>query len=324
MGFEGLLGNDRLKDNLTRSLQKDRGGHFYLISGPEGSGKHTLARLLAAALMCEQPNRPCCSCGPCRKVLSGVHPDYITVDDPEKKTVSVDLVRKARTDMYTLPNEGRRKIYLFPRAQDMGIPSQNALLKILEDPPAYGVFLLLTDNPQRLLPTVRSRCMELAMSPLPEAMLSRQLCQQFPQSDADTITAAISRSGGYLGQAMALLSGESEYPEQTVELINAYTSGNIPEICRVLVGMEKWKRDRLIPILQQWEALFAEALTLRSGGRAVSPLARQLGNAFGSDQLFKVIRELQKCILYAQGNVSPGAICGYLQWVLIIKGDNHG
>ncbi|HIQ77447.1 MAG TPA: hypothetical protein IAB79_08415, partial [Candidatus Faecousia excrementipullorum] len=135
MGFDSLLGNERLKENLENSLKKGHISHFYLISGPKGSGKHTLARLLAAAALCEGEDKPCLTCRSCRKVMAGVHPDFITVDDPEKKTVPVDLIRSAREDMFILPNEGKRKIYLFPRGQDMGIPGQNALLKVLEEPP---------------------------------------------------------------------------------------------------------------------------------------------------------------------------------------------
>ena len=316
MGFEGLLGNDRLKENLTRSLSRGRSGHFYLISGPECSGKRTLSRLLAAALMCSEPNRPCGRCPQCRKVMNGTHPDFITVDDPEKKTVPVDLIRQARADMYIQPNEGQRKIYLFPRAQDMGIPGQNALLKVLEEPPAYGVFLLLADNPQRLLTTVRSRCVELALSPLPEAMILQELHSRFPAVSSETLNAVYSRSGGYLGQALNLLSGDSELPQETVDLVRSYAAKSRLGLTQVLVGMEKWKRDRLVATLLQWKALFAEALSCRAGGTAVSPLARELSASRGPDELLASIRQLDKCIEYAQGNVSPAAICGYLIWAL--------
>ena len=93
MAFDTLLGNDRLKQNLAESLAKGHISHFYLISGPEGSGKHTLAKLLAAAILCQEKRKPCLRCNPCRKVLENSHPDFITVDDPEKKTVTVDLIR---------------------------------------------------------------------------------------------------------------------------------------------------------------------------------------------------------------------------------------
>ena len=128
MGFETLLGNERLKDNLRSSINRGRISHFYLISGPAGSGKRTLARLLAAAILCRSQEKPCGTCPACRKVLGAGHPDFITIDDPEKKTVPVDLVRQARSDMYVRPNESDHKIYLFPRGQDMAEPSQNALL----------------------------------------------------------------------------------------------------------------------------------------------------------------------------------------------------
>lgn len=316
MGFDRLLGNERLKDNLRASLRRGRESHFYLICGPEGSGKRTLAKLLATALMCEGTEKPCGTCEACRKMESNVHPDFLTVDDPEKKTVPVDLIRQARSDIYIQPNEGRRKIYLFPRGQDMGIPGQNALLKILEEPPSYGVFILLTDNPERLLPTVRSRCTELALQPLTEGTLRLELQRQFPNAAAETVTAAISRSGGYLGQAVKLLEDSDDLPSQTTDFINAFGARDTMGLTQVLVPMEKWKRDQLIPILQQWIANLEEALACRAGGRAISGLARTLSARRSSADLLAAIRQLQKCTQYAQGNVSPAAVCGYLQWAL--------
>lgn len=315
MGFEQLLGNDRLKENLSRSLRRGRGGHFYLISGPVGAGKKTLARLLAAALLCGKDNAPCGGCDACRKVFGGVHPDFITVDDPEKKTVPVDLIRQAREDMYVRPNEGSRKIYLFPRGQDMGLPGQNALLKVLEEPPAYGVFLLLTDNPNRLLPTVRSRCMELSLQPLSEGLLRGELSRRFPQSDDQSITAAISRSGGYLGQAMGLLEGSIAPSCQSLDFAQAFSKRDALGLVQVLVSMERWKRDQLKEELEQWLFYLGEAFACRSGGEALSDCGRQLSKV-DSARLLYAIGQLKKCIDYAQGNVSPAAICGYLQWAL--------
>ena len=314
MGFEALLGNDQLKENLITSLRRGRGSHFYLISGPEGSGKHTLARYLTAAMMCRDSRKPCLQCPACRKVLEDVHPDVITVTDAEHKNVAVKIVREIRDDMFIRPNEGEKKVYLLP--QSLGVEGQNALLKILEEPPSYGVFLLLTDTPEKLLPTVRSRCVELKLLPLKEDVLRKALQQKFPKADAASIQAAIIRSGGYLGQAQAQLQGEGQVPPQTEHLVQAFCNRDHLLLAQTLVPMEKWKRDQLIPVLEQWVALFEGALACRSGMAALSPLSAQLASNRSAMDLNNAIGLLQKAIEYAQGNVSCAAICGWLTWVL--------
>jgi len=314
MAFESLLGNDRLKQNLTESLAKNRISHFYLISGPEGSGKHTLAKLLAAAILCQEKRRPCLSCTPCRKVMEGNHPDFITVEDPEHKNVAVKIVRQFREDVFIRPNESEYKIYLFP--QELGLEGQNALLKILEEPPKYGVFLLLTDNPDKLLPTVRSRCTELKMQSLSDDVLLRQLRRDFPQAQEEDLAAAATRSGGFLGQARALLSSGDQLPPQTEGFVKAFAARDSLLLTQTLVPMEKWKRDALADILTSWMQLLEEALAGKSGIRAVSPLARQLSQVRTAPELRSALLVLKKAADYTRSNVSPAAVCGWLQWEL--------
>ena len=236
MGFEELLGNEQLRQNLRSSIGRGRISHFYLICGPEGSGKHTLARLLSAAILCESEEKPCSACTACRKVFANTHPDVITVTDPEHKNVAVKIVRQIREDVFIRPNEGSHKIYIFP--QELGIEGQNALLKILEEPPSYGVFLLLSDNPEKLLPTIRSRCTELALNALPESLLRRELTRQFPDADAAALDAAIERSGGYLGQAISLLESGTEEDPQTEGFVRSFASRDALALLQVLVPME--------------------------------------------------------------------------------------
>ena len=315
MGFDSLLGNNRLKENLSAGIRRGRLSHFYLISGPEGSGKHTLARLLAAAAVCRGEDKPCLSCAACRKIMANTHPDFITVDDPEKKSVSIELVRDARSDIYVRPNEADKKVYLFPRAHDMGIPAQHALLKVLEEPPSYGVFLLLTDNSEKILPTVRSRCTELSLQPLDPVFLEGHLKSLFPDRDAHTVEAAMERSGGYLGQALQLLEEGDEDP-RTEAFLQCFADRDTLGLMQVLVPMEKWKRDQLLPILQQWATLLQQALVCRSGVKVLSEGARQLASRRSSTELLAAVRHLKKAIEYIQGNISPAAICGYLEWTL--------
>jgi len=316
MGFEMLLGNDRLKENLTQSLGRGHISHFYLISGPKGSGKRTLAKLMAAAILCRNESKPCLSCGICRRVMEGNHPDFITVDDPEKKTVTVDLIRQARADIYIQPNESEHKIYLFPRAQDMGIPGQNALLKVLEEPPKYGVFLLLTDNPEKLLPTVRSRCTELKLQALPEKLLHRQLRQDFPTAQEADLASAMARSGGFLDQAREILQNGEDIPPQTEGFVKSFASRDVLGLTQTLAPMEKWKRDALLEILQSWLEIVEGALASRTGGVTASALSGQLSMGRSSGELLNGAHHLKKAIEYTQSNVSPGAVCGYLSWAL--------
>lgn len=314
MGFQGLLGNEELKENLLSSLRRGHIAHFYLLCGPQGSGKHTLATLLAAAAQCTEPQKPCLHCAACRKILSGTHPDFITIDDPEKKTVSVDLIRDARKDMYIRPNEGARKIYLIPRAQDMRLEAQNALLKVLEEPPAYGMFLLLTDNPEKLLPTVRSRCTELRLRPLPEALLKQRLASEFPEAEPEALAAAVFRSGGYLGQARLLL--RESRSELADSFLDCFARGDELGLMKLWASLEKTRREEFGAEMNRWMALAHEALLCRSGMKAVSRQVAQKAKLREAKDWNRAVYELKQAVVYAQGNVSVAAICGYLSWAL--------
>ena len=312
MSFNALLGNEQLKTDLARSLRTGHISHCYLITGPQGSGKHTLARLLAAAILCQGRDKPCGVCHPCRKVLEGGHPDFITWEDPDYQKIPVKLIRETfRPDVFIKPNESEHKIYMI--SQELGLEGQNALLTILEEPPAYAVFLLLADNPQKLLPTVRSRCRELKLSALPRQLLEERLSRDFPQASREDLRRAAERSGGFLGQAKALLEEGLSLPPQTAAFVRAFAGGDALALTELLVPMEKWKRDALIPVLSGWLALLEEAL---AGYREISTLAGEIAARRTAPDIYRAIQALQKALTYAQGNVSPGAICGWLAWAL--------
>ena len=314
MAFESLLGNERIKQNLTASAHKNRFAHFYLISGPKGSGKHTLAKMLAGALMCESEHRPCGSCNACRKIAAGTHPDFITVEDPEHKNVPVRIIREARESIFIRPNEGARKIYLFP--QEMGMEGQNALLKVLEEPPAYAVFIILSDNPEKLLPTVRSRCTELQLTSVAPGTLKPWLAAQFPAADSAAIDAAIRRSGGYPGQAKALLEKGESLPPEVEAFVKSFAAKDTMGLVQVLTPMEKWKRDQALPIFEAWKDILQEGLACRSGAPAAGRGAKLLSDHRSAKDLLAAVENLQKAIEYTQGNVSVAAVCGWLTYAL--------
>ena len=313
MGFDGLLGNARLKENLRQSAGSGRISHFYLLSGAAGSGKKTLARLLAAAAVCKNAAKPCLSCDACRKAMADTHPDIITVTDPEHKAVSVDTVRSARSDMYVQPNEADKKVYIFP--QELRTEGQNALLKVLEEPPAYGVCILLTERSEQILTTVRSRCTELKLQPLSYAQMLPALQKKAPDLSEDAYQAAFTRSGGYLGQAYALLE-QSEENSNTEAFAKVYAAKDIVAMAQLLAKLEKMKRDPFLEILNDWLQLLQNALSCRSGLNGISQQVIILSQQVSSSRMLESIRVLQTAIEYAQANVSVAAICGWLQWAL--------
>jgi len=135
----------------------DRLSHAYIADS------HT-AKLLATAVVCcvRDGNRPCMTCNNCIKAQKQIHPDITTINRIDnKRDISVGQIRELKQDVYILPNDSMQKAYVIEDAETMNTSAQNALLQILEEPPAHTVFILSTTNPTALLPTIRSRCIEL-------------------------------------------------------------------------------------------------------------------------------------------------------------------
>ena len=210
MNLTRLAGNAPLKRQLELETARRGLSHAYILSGPAGSGKRTLAGLLAAALVCDRRGGalPCLSCAGCRKAEGGIHPDIVRVGD-DGKDISVAQVRALRADAYIRPNEAERKVYILENAQTMNASAQNAMLKLLEEGPAYAAFLLLTDNAAALLPTVRSRCEHLPLSPVTQREAELWLDEHYPDQPQAARQAAADRCEGLLGRAAAELEGQA-------------------------------------------------------------------------------------------------------------------
>ena len=157
--------------------------------------------------------------------------------------------------------------------------------------------------------------MELKLRALPEALLRNKLRAEFPDADESAIRAAISRSGGYLGQARELLSGEG-LSENAKSFAAAFAARDTFALQKLLSPMEKWKRDALIPALGAWLELLEQALLVRSGLDAVTPEAADIGRNRSPRDLMRCCGALKKAMEYAQGNVSCAAVCGWLSWEL--------
>lgn len=155
-------------------------GHAFLLLGTDGKALHETALLAAQALLCaaKDGEKPCGRCIHCKKLKKGVHPDLTTVErEEDRREIRVEQVRVMRQEAYVLPNEASRRVFLVPEADTMNASAQNALLKVLEEPPPYAAFLLMGKNPGSFLETVRSRCVELRVqAKAAEAAPSEEAC----------------------------------------------------------------------------------------------------------------------------------------------------
>lgn len=219
--FSALYANDRLKAYLAGAIDRKTLSHAYLIEGAEGSGRHTVAAIIAKSLVCTgNGEKPCGNCLACRKAELGEHPDVRVYTVPkDRKTIGVEIIRAIREDAFLLPSESDKQVFLIENADVMTAAAQNALLKILEEPPASVTFLLLTDRISGIIPTILSRVAVLHTEPLSPAQLDDFLTGREPkaeamkQSDPKGFAALLRLADGSAGRALTILGSKKEGQE---------------------------------------------------------------------------------------------------------------
>ena len=272
----GLPENDPIAARVREAATRGTLSHALLFTG--SGDRLATARYAAAGLECTgEGTRPCGVCPGCRKVLGDIHPDVITVRDPEHKNIAVDVVRAIRSDAYIRPNEGQRKVYIFPDCALLTEQDQNVLLKIVEEGPPYAAFLFCAENPSQVLRTLRSRCVEIKLR---------------PGSEED---------------------GEpSEAAEALCRAIGSRRRGAVAELA---VRLEKKKLDReaLSAMLERSRAAFAAALLLLYGQEpGEMEIAPFLAKNLTKSQIMSTIELLQKYHGECAYNVGPGHVLGAL------------
>ncbi|MBE6991986.1 MAG: hypothetical protein E7430_05360 [Ruminococcaceae bacterium] len=289
-----IVGNEALVSRLEKAARAGSLSHFYIIGGPEGSGRRTLATQLAAAMECTASDVPCLKCAQCRKVLGNIHPD-VTVISSDKQTIGVEPVRRMRTDAYIRPNEGKRRIFIIPEAETLTVQAQNVMLKLLEEPPGTASFMLLTDNPGALLQTVRSRAVELSMNRLTGQQVLNYLLKLFPEKREQAQRAADS-CGGLIGKALELMedSGENTAAEDKArEIIKHIKNRDRLAVAAMFTSFERASRG-------DFEAL-------------LTALLEQFAAQAPKDSRFiQQADTIGRAIEYFRANVSTAHICGYL------------
>lgn len=268
----------QLQESFVRRVRSAAAGHtlshaIILTGTGDLAGA---ARFVAAAHLCREDGAPCLTCNTCRKVLSGIHPDVITVQDEEHRELTVEAVRQLKQDVYVQPNEGQRKVYLFPDCRQLNERDQNVLLKIVEEGPPYAAFLFCAATAHGLLATVRSRCVELKLR---------------SDEEADDLAEA-------------------------AELCRCLAGKKATALAEYLCALEnrRIKREELRPLLQGAWQIAAEALLQRRGkvpDDALAPYTDAL-SPLTDTALRRTEDVLRRLAAECETNVGPGHVLGAL------------
>lgn len=205
-----MIGQREVIKSLQNSIKNHMIGHAYIFEGPEGIGKRTMASIFAGTLVCDREDvEPCGVCVNCIKHESKNHPDIKVICDENAGSIGIDLIRELKKDMYIKPYESDRKIYIIPYAERMSVQAQNSLLKILEEPPQYGMIILTTANASLLLDTILSRAVLVRFRLHPYQEIRKYLeenCEN--ESLHKEISFLASFCGGTIGKAKELANSE--------------------------------------------------------------------------------------------------------------------
>lgn len=256
-GFNDIIGHDTIKEHLKKAIESDHVSHAYILTGETGMGRKSLANAFAMTLLCEKgKSEPCMECHACKQVMSSNHPDLIFVGHEKPGSIGVDDIREQINDTIMIrPYSSYYKIYIVDEAEKMTVQAQNALLKTIEEPPAYAIIMLLTTNQEAFLPTILSRCVQLKLKPLKDSVVKSYLMGSLgiKESRAD-IYAAFAR--GNLGRAIHLASSE-EFQLLYSELLHMLKHLKEMDIIELLFYIKKMKDENLdiydcLDFMQLW------------------------------------------------------------------------
>ena len=255
--FQDMVGHEDVIGHLQNVLESSMVSHSYILNGEHGSGKKMIATTFAAALQCEKGGtEPCMECPSCRRAMGRNHPDIITLVHEKENEIKIDEVREQLVnDVAIKPFYGPYKVYIVPDAQLMNENAQNAILKTIEEPPAYAVILLLTTNVDSLLPTIRSRCVQLDLKLVDNVRIKEYLMEHLHLPDYEAELDA-SFGHGSVGRAIEAAQSESfrEISHSAVQILKKISDVDVCDLTDIIKEMseDKEKVEDYLDLFQFW------------------------------------------------------------------------
>ncbi|MBO5060089.1 MAG: DNA polymerase III subunit delta' [Clostridia bacterium] len=263
-GYEIL--HEEIAESLIKNVRERTVQHAYIFEGEEGVGSLECAGLFAQTLVCEKDDTaPCTVCNACIMAKAETHPDiYFIKPIPGKKNITVDQIRTVVTDAYTKPYESGRKVYIIAYGDDMNEQAQNAFLKVLEEPPQYAVFIILAENYESLLATIRSRCTRVRFNPVTNAKIREYVKKHFPD-ETEKLEFLVRYSGGVAGNVEKILGAENFIPLRATafDKLESLLSNRFLDAYVIADFVEENKDDADL-ILKFWQEFVRDIMLIQS------------------------------------------------------------
>lgn len=306
MPFREIIGHQEIVNVLKRTLLLDKLAHAYIFAGVEGCGKRLTALALVQEVFCSTLDS-CGECPACRKLAAGQHPDLHLIE-PDGQFIKIEQVRQLQKELAYRPFEAPRKATIIDQADRLNLASGNALLKTLEEPPGNALIILVTANPNGVLPTILSRCQTLSFPPLTQETVARFLMDRGYAQDTASIAATL--SGGSLKRALDV-SAEATLGERG-ELLRQIDSLSMDDISPILILAEKLSadKDNVIDILDLLATYLRDIILLQNGSdnlvnHDLVPLVRKRAEHSSSVKIMEVIGHVFTARQAMQRNVNP-------------------
>ncbi len=308
-----ILGHAWAVEMLRQHVARDTARHAYLIAGPQGVGRFTLALRFAQALTCTQPPKPgvpCLVCRDCSQIEARQHPDLLVIEaDAEGGALKIERVRDARRSLALKPYQSNYRITIFRRFQEATDEAANALLKTLEEAPSYAVLILTADTPEALLPTIVSRCEVLRLQPLPLDLVAAFLRERGASEGEARLLAHV--SGGSPGRAVQLMKDPAAL---------AFRSERLAELGLLLPATraqrfayaDKLGRDKpgMRRVLELWLSFWRDVLIRAGGGSTpIANVDRQqeidsLARRLDLSEARRIVTNLDRARVQLEANVN--------------------
>lgn len=265
--FKDVIGHEQIVEHLKSALKNGKISHAYILNGADGSGKRLIAGIFAKALQCEAGYGDACDmCHSCHQANSDNHPDIHWVQHDKPNTIGVEEIRtQVNSDILIKPYSGKYKIYVIDEAEKLTVQAQNALLKTIEEPPAYGILMFLTNNIEVLLPTIRSRCITLNLKAVPYEQVQSFLMKHYQIPDYKArVCAAFSQ--GSIGKAVRMATSPDfgELQEDVLRILKHVDNMEVYEIMDAVKNLSEHKvKADIYDIIDMMSVWYRDVLMLK-------------------------------------------------------------